>query len=79
MEIGGVAYWTVNTTNTKLFSGFPEGRTIDLGGIKLEIGKTRLGWTTIKLSSSVEKTKDGESRITLKPEFKTVWYEIEIQ
>ncbi|UBM59970.1 cellulase family glycosylhydrolase [Marinilongibacter aquaticus] len=50
-EIEGAAYWTVNTDNTKLFTGFPEGRDIDLGEISLKIGKTRLGWATVSLVS----------------------------
>ncbi len=45
------AYLAVNTPNTKLFTGFPEGRTIPLGGVKLAIGKTRLNWATISLVS----------------------------
>jgi hypothetical protein len=50
-EIEGAAYWTINTDNTKLFTGFPEGRIIELGGVKLEIGKTRLEWATVSLTS----------------------------
>ena len=45
------AYLAVNTPNTKLFTGFPAGRTIDLGGVKLAIGKTRLNWATVSLVS----------------------------
>lgn len=42
----------VRTANTKVFSGFPKGRTIDLGdGVKLNVGKTKLGWATISLTS----------------------------
>lgn len=44
-------YWTVNTANTKLFSGFPEGRTIDLGNVQLKIGKTRMDWATLSMTS----------------------------
>ncbi len=47
----GSAYWTVNTSNTKFFTGFPKGRTFDLGGVKLAIGETKLGWVTISLVS----------------------------
>ncbi len=43
--------WTVNTPNTKVFSGFPKGRTFDLGGVKLAIGETKLGWATVSLTS----------------------------
>jgi hypothetical protein len=50
-ELPGKAYWTVNTPNTKLFSGFPEGREIALGGVRLTVGKTRLGWATVSLTS----------------------------
>jgi hypothetical protein len=60
MEKEDTGYWTVNTTNTKLFTGFPEGRTIDLGDIKLNIGNTRLGWATISLVSK-NATGFGES------------------
>ncbi len=42
----------VRTENSKFFTGFPDGRTIDLGsGIKLKVGKTKLGWATISLTS----------------------------
>ena len=45
----------VRAPNVKLFSGFPEGRTIELGdGVVLNVGKTKLGWTTVSLTS-----KDG--------------------
>lgn len=60
MEKEDAGYWTVNTTNTKLFTGFPEGRTIDLGSITLEIGNTRLGYATISLVSK-NATGFGES------------------
>ena len=45
------AYLIVNTPNTKLFTGFPEGRTIDLGGVTLLLGKTQLNWATVSLVS----------------------------
>ena len=50
-EKPGAAYLAVNTPNTKLFTSFPEGRTIDLGGVKLAIGKTRLNRATVSLVS----------------------------
>jgi hypothetical protein len=44
-------FMTVNTDNTKLFSGFvPEGA-IELGDVSLTIGKTQLGWSTVSLVS----------------------------
>lgn len=47
----------VRTDNTKMFSGFPAGRTIDWGdGISFEVGPTKLGWTTMSL---VSKDADG--------------------
>lgn len=51
LERPGKAFWTVNTSNTKLFSGFPEGREIALGGVKVAVGPTRLGWATVSLTS----------------------------
>lgn len=46
------AYLAVNTSNTKLFTGFPAGRTIDLGnGVTLSVGQTRLNWATVSLVS----------------------------
>ena len=42
----------VRTRNAKLFSGFPEGRTVDLGdGVSLSVGGTKLGWATVSLVS----------------------------
>jgi hypothetical protein len=50
-EMEGAAFWTVNTPNTKVFSGFTKGRTFDLGGVKLQVGETKLGWATVSLTS----------------------------
>ena len=50
-SIPGAGVWTVDTPNTKVFSGFPKGRTFDLGGVKLAIGETKLGWATVSLTS----------------------------
>ena len=60
MEKAGAGYWTVNTNNTKLFTGFPDARTVDLGSIKLKIGDTRLGWATVSFVSQ-NATGFGES------------------
>ena len=49
--LAGAAYWIVNTPNTKVFSGFTKGRTFDLGGVKLTVGETKLGWATVSLMS----------------------------
>lgn len=51
MEEPNAGYFTVNTPNTKLFTGFPKGRTIDLGEVSLFVGKTRLNWATVSLVS----------------------------
>ena len=50
-EIPDAAYLAVNTLNTKLFTGFTAGRVIDLGGVTLSVGKTRLDWATVSLVS----------------------------
>ena len=50
-EQAGAGYWTINTPNTKLFTGFPQGRMITLGGVTLTVGKTRLDWATVSLVS----------------------------
>jgi hypothetical protein len=50
-EVAGAGYFTVNTDDTKLFSGFPGGRTIALGEVSLEVGPTRLDWATVSLVS----------------------------
>jgi hypothetical protein len=160
-EMPDASYLTVNTDNTKFFTGFPQERTIDLGdNINFTIGKTRLGWATVSMVSRfgtgfgndgksanilvaatgdagnsdrvikqlgdnkitlsdlgsapvvvegipatitipadpdktkcfaldpqgerkkeipVKKAKDGNAEIKIKPEYETVWYEIEIE
>jgi hypothetical protein len=47
----GACYWTADTPNTKVFTGFPRGRTVKLGEVSLSIGETRLGWATVSLTS----------------------------
>lgn len=66
-EISEKAYVAVRTPNTKLFTGFPEGRTIDLGGIQLAIGPTRLNWATVSLTDRFAKEfgKLGKSTILI--------------
>ena len=51
VEEPGAGYFTVNTPNTKLFTGFPQGRTISLGDVTLAIGETQLNWATVSLVS----------------------------
>lgn len=43
--------FAVNTPNTKLFTGFPKGRTITLGDVSVAVGRTRLDWATVSLVS----------------------------
>ncbi|MBR0192026.1 MAG: carbohydrate binding domain-containing protein [Thermoguttaceae bacterium] len=68
LEKVGKGVFLVKSKNTKLFSGFPEGRTFDLAdGVTLAVGKTMLGWATISMTSQNAKGfgKDGASRILL--------------
>jgi hypothetical protein len=51
VEEPGAGYWTVNTPNTKFFTGYPKGRTIKLDGVSIAVGKTRLDWATVSLVS----------------------------
>jgi len=60
LEQPDAGFWTVNTPNTKLFTGFPKGRTITMGDITLALGKTRLDWATVSLVSR-KATGFGES------------------
>lgn len=51
-DIPDRSMFIVRTDNTKVFSGFPAGRTIQWGdGISFEVGPTKLGWTTMSLVS----------------------------
>ena len=60
-EIPGKAFLTANSPNTKFFTGFPEGRTVDWGILKLEIGPTRLGWASVSLTSRFGNGLDGKN------------------
>jgi hypothetical protein len=61
VEQPGAGYLTVDTPNTKLFTGYPAGRTFTLGPVTLAIGKTRLDWATVSLVSR-RATGFGEAR-----------------
>lgn len=58
-------FFVVDAANTKVFSGFV-GAPIDWDGVKLEIGKTRLGWATVSLvkATSVDKGAKKIGRLT---------------
>ena len=43
-EASGAGYFTVNTADTKLFTGFPKGRTVAMGDVTLKVGQSRLDW-----------------------------------
>jgi hypothetical protein len=45
----GGGYFLVDAPRSKLFTGFVRGRSFDLGGAQLTIGKTRLDWATVSL------------------------------
>ncbi|MBR0067689.1 MAG: hypothetical protein IJQ00_08835, partial [Kiritimatiellae bacterium] len=47
----GKEYVAVDAENTKLFVGYADGRTIELGGISLNVGATETGWATVSLVS----------------------------
>ena len=49
--VKGAGYVTLDTPNVKMFTGFVAGRTFDLGGVGLSIGKTKLDWATVTLLS----------------------------
>ena len=52
----GKAYFTVDTPNVKLFTGFPEGRTVRFeDGLSLAIGATERNWATVSLVSRFDK------------------------
>jgi len=59
------ACFTVDAPNVKLFTGFPKGRTFDLGGVKLAVGETKLGWATVSLVSHDATGFDRPGRILL--------------
>ena len=59
------AAFTVNAPNVKLFTGFPKGRTFDLGGVRLQVGETKLGWATVSLVSHDATGFDRPGRLLL--------------
>ena len=47
----GKEYVAVDAENTKLFGGYADGRTIELGDVSLNVGATETGWATVSLVS----------------------------
>lgn len=56
LEEAGRGVLTVNTPATKAVVGFTDGRAFDLGGVIIEPGRTRQGWSTIAITA-----REGES------------------
>jgi hypothetical protein len=46
----GAGYFLVNTSGSKLFTGFVRDRSFSLGDVTLRIGKTRLDWATVSMT-----------------------------
>ncbi|MDO4576032.1 MAG: cellulase family glycosylhydrolase [Planctomycetia bacterium] len=51
-ERDGKAYFTVQSPQTKLFTGFVDGRTFEIGNLTLKPGKTRLDFLTLSLTQA---------------------------
>ncbi|MDR1385764.1 MAG: cellulase family glycosylhydrolase [Planctomycetaceae bacterium] len=47
----GRGFMTVDSPNTKLFSGFVPENPVNLGTLTLDVGKTQLGWCTVSIVS----------------------------
>jgi hypothetical protein len=50
---------TVNTPATKAVLGFSDGGSYDLGGVIIEPGQTRQGWSTIAITAREGRSLDG--------------------
>lgn len=61
----GAGFFLVNAPRSKLFTGFLRGRTFELGGIRLAIGKTVLDWATVTMTCIDGKGFDQPGRILL--------------
>lgn len=58
-DTGG--YFTVDTPNTKVFTGFVRNRSFEYRGLTIQPGQTRLDWTTISLvKAQGAPAKEGE-------------------
>lgn len=56
-------YFLVNTPRSKLFTGFVQGRTFQLGDVQLRIGRTRLDWATVSITVLEGESFQGPARI----------------
>ncbi|MEN6493637.1 MAG: hypothetical protein ABFD16_05040, partial [Thermoguttaceae bacterium] len=61
----GAGYFTVDTPQSKLFTGFVHGRDFKLGDVALKIGETRLDWATVSLVAIDGKGFDRPGRILI--------------
>ncbi|GIX01765.1 MAG: hypothetical protein KatS3mg112_0702 [Thermogutta sp.] len=61
----GAGVFLVNAPKTKLVTGFPAGRTFNLDGVQVQIGKTELGWATVSLTVIKGEGFDRPGRILL--------------
>ncbi|OHB66921.1 MAG: hypothetical protein A2V70_08805 [Planctomycetes bacterium RBG_13_63_9] len=61
----GAGFFSVNSPRSKLFSGFPAGRTFELGDVTAKIGKTRLDWATISMVAIEGEGFDRPGRILI--------------
>ena len=61
----GAGVFLVNSPKTKLVTGFPAGRTFNLDGVQVQIGKTELGWATVSLTVIKGEGFDRPGRILL--------------
>ncbi|MDO5308572.1 MAG: carbohydrate binding domain-containing protein [Planctomycetia bacterium] len=63
----GRGYFTVDTANSKVFSGFtPEGKT-SFDALDVEFGETLLGWATLSLVKGTQARADQEKTGALTP------------
>ncbi|MGQ9821205.1 MAG: carbohydrate binding domain-containing protein [Thermogutta sp.] len=58
----GKGVFLVNSPRTKLLTGFADGRTFNLDGIKLSVGKTTLNWATVSITVIEGDGFDGPGR-----------------
>lgn len=57
------AFWKLDTKNTKIFTGFPAGRTFPFSNVTMSIGASILNWCTISMTSQTNNGfgEDGQS------------------
>jgi hypothetical protein len=58
-------YFTADTPQVKLFTGFVRRRTFELGNVMLQIGSTRLDWATVSIVACDAQRLDLPGRLLL--------------